>query len=172
MEGQTLFHRTLLNEAGDPIKTPEHTRYQIFLQIIHEDKKSATSVNRKPTLNEVYTHFESFLSLADKFDTLYRLAHTSFRICSIELQFPKQIFYQIYYLILKRIFFGLNNNLNFILLFFNQKKFYFFSFFSSSGMHQSHHLVEGHTAGINSLLISFSHALRCLSSLRQTINLT
>ena len=64
MEGQTLFHRTLLNEAGDPIKIPEHTRYQIFLQIIHEDKKSATSVNRKPTLNEVYTHFESFLSLA------------------------------------------------------------------------------------------------------------
>ena len=92
MEGQTLFHGTLLNEAGDPIKIPEHTRYQIFLQIIHEDKISATSVNRKPTLNEVYTHFESFLSLADKFDTVYRLAHKASGYAPLNYNFQNKFF--------------------------------------------------------------------------------
>ena len=64
----------------------------------------------------------------------------------------------------------LTNFLSFMLFLINQKWFYFF-YFSSSGMHQFHYLVVCQATGINSLLISFLHALCCLYLLQQAISL-
>ena len=47
----------------------------------------------------------------------------------------------------------------------------FLLFFLSSDKHLSHHLVGCHSTSINSLLISFLHALHCLNLFRQATGL-
>ena len=51
-------------------------------QIIREDEKILRSVYHKPTFNEFYTHFNSFLPPSYKFGTAYTLAYRYFRIYS------------------------------------------------------------------------------------------
>ena len=57
-----------------------------------------TTVYRKPTFNDVYTHFDSFLPVAYKFGMMYTLAYRRLKICSDwtkfleELNFLKHVF--------------------------------------------------------------------------------
>ena len=52
------------------------------VHIIREDEIFDTSVYRKPTFREVYTHFDGFLPSTYKFGTVYTLGYRCFRICS------------------------------------------------------------------------------------------
>ena len=52
------------------------------IAIICENKTFTTSVYRKPAVNGVYTHFDSFLQSTYMFGTVYILAYRYFRICS------------------------------------------------------------------------------------------
>ena len=60
--------------------------------------KLITTAYSKPTLSDVYTHFESFLQAVHTFGTVYTLAYRCFKICSDwsklhkELSFLKQVF--------------------------------------------------------------------------------
>ena len=52
------------------------------IQIICKHKSFTTSVYRRPTFSEVYTHFYSFLPSIYKFGTVYTFAYRCLRICS------------------------------------------------------------------------------------------
>ena len=45
------------------------------VQLLLENVTFTTSVYRKPTYSEVYTHFDSFLPSTYKFGTVYALAY-------------------------------------------------------------------------------------------------
>ena len=65
------------------IESEKQTRMSFLdIQVIRDDKAFTTSVYRKPTFSEVYTHFESFLPCTYKFGTVYTLAYRCFRIWS------------------------------------------------------------------------------------------
>ena len=99
-----------------------------------------------PFLTNFYTTFTNFYHLLPPFTNLYYLppTYTYFHLAFTNILLPFT---------------------NFILHFNKQKLFYFFFSFSSSDMHQSHHLVECHATGINSLLISFFTCLSLLTLL-------
>ena len=71
-------------EASRNLLNCRHVNRMSFfdLQIIREGKISTTSVYRKPTLSEVYAHFDSFLPSTYKYSTVYTLAYRCLRICS------------------------------------------------------------------------------------------
>ena len=68
------------------------------IEVSWEKGKFVTTVYRKPTFSDGYTHFESFLPTVYKFGIVYTLAYSCFKICSYwakfheELSFLKQVF--------------------------------------------------------------------------------
>ena len=68
------------------------------IEVSWEKGKFVTTVYRKPTFSDGYTHFESFLPTVYKFGIVYTLAYFCFKICSYwakfheELSFLKQVF--------------------------------------------------------------------------------
>ena len=79
--------RNFLNGRHDnmsfTIANEKQNRMFFFdVHIIREDEIFDTSVYRKPTFREVYTHFDGFLPSTYKFGTVYTLAYRCFRICS------------------------------------------------------------------------------------------
>ena len=79
---------------------PEKNGKLSFLdvEVSREKGKFVTTVYRKPTFSDVYTHFESFLPTVYKFGMVYTLVYRCFEICSDwtkfheELSFLKQVF--------------------------------------------------------------------------------
>ena len=68
------------------------------IEVIREQGKFSTTINRKRTFSGVYCNFESFLPSVYKFGMVYTLVQRCFRICSdwtkvhAELTFLKKIF--------------------------------------------------------------------------------
>ena len=62
------------------------------VQVTRKDKVSTTSVYRKSTFSEVYTHSDSFLPCPYKFVTVYTLAYKCFRICSSWTKLHTELF--------------------------------------------------------------------------------
>ena len=52
------------------------------VEIIREQDKFTTTIDRKPTFSGAYSNFESFLASVYKFDRVYALVYTRFLICS------------------------------------------------------------------------------------------
>ena len=61
------------------------------VNLIREKDKFTTSVYRKPTFSEIYTHFDSFLPSSNKTGLLHTLLYKFFRICSDWTNFPLEL---------------------------------------------------------------------------------
>ena len=61
------------------------------VNIICKKDKFTTSVYRKPTFSEIYTHFDSFLPSSNKIGLLHTLLYRCFRICSDWTKFHKEL---------------------------------------------------------------------------------
>ena len=72
----------------------------LHVEVSQEGNKFATTVYRKPTISNVYTHFDSFLPTTYKFSMIYTLVFRCFSICSNwtnfhnELVFLKDTFFK------------------------------------------------------------------------------
>ena len=79
---------------------PFHLNKKNYMEaeVSQQQGKFVTTVYRKTTFSDVYTHFDSFLPTVYKIGMMYTLAYRCFKICSDwtklhqELNFLKQVF--------------------------------------------------------------------------------
>ena len=62
------------------------------IKITRENNKFTTSVYRKPTSNEVFTNFGSFIPKSYKYNLLFTLLHRAFKLCSNFELFHQEIY--------------------------------------------------------------------------------
>ena len=82
-----------------PFNRKKMESYHFFdIEVSREKRKFATTVYRKTTFSDVYTHFGRFLPTIYEFGMVYTLVYRYFKICSDwtkfheELRFLKQVF--------------------------------------------------------------------------------
>ena len=63
----------------------------LYVEVSRQKGKFVTTVGRKPTFSDVYTHFDSFLPTDYKFSRIYTLAYRCFKICSDCTRFHEEL---------------------------------------------------------------------------------